>query len=55
MFPKGQYNEEERQAMSQLFASKNPQQMADFMAKNESDKIQESKNLLEAYRKTRDF
>lgn len=55
MFPKGQYSDEERKAVSDAFASKSPEEQTAFIAKNQADKYAESQKLLEAYRTTRDF
>lgn len=55
MFPKWQYSDDERKAMQDALASKNPAELTAFMAQNESDKANQTKQLLDAYRTTRDY
>jgi hypothetical protein len=55
MFPKDQYSADERQAMSDLMNSKNPAELATFMAKNQADKLAETQKALQAYRYDRDY
>lgn len=55
LFPKGQYSDEERAAMSEMLGSKNPSEIADLMAQNAKWQYDQSQQLLNAYRTTRDF
>lgn len=55
MFPKWTYSEDERNAMKQMLQSKNPSEIASIMAEQAKGNYTQSKNLLNAYRTTRDF